>query len=233
MTKLGLDIMCGTVMAEHPIRTFPEFNWIGLDRADLQRFYKPGQFIMHDLKDYLPFARDTFSMAWTHHGMEHLPPLHPYCHYSWHLGPEDYLIWVMNEIWRILKPGADIHIVVPWIRHPNAYRDPTHYRFFDGDVFTWFDWRSNQSTHEAYKLWSKWERIRSDVVDETHVYGILRAIAWESEQERKDVVGANSMDWKTIDVPFQGGKPLVDAANFGGVDGNVQFVERPKPSEVP
>jgi SAM-dependent methyltransferase len=48
------------------------------------------------------------------------------------------LIGVMEEAHRILKPGAHLLFEVPYFRHPGAFQDPTHRRFFTGESATYF-----------------------------------------------------------------------------------------------
>ncbi len=44
--------------------------------------------------------------------------------------PMDGLITVMNEAWRVLKPGGRMENVVPHASTPGALQDPTHQRYF-------------------------------------------------------------------------------------------------------
>ncbi len=190
---------------------FPTYKWVGIDRTDFTRFYSPGDFFVHNVKDYLPFAANTFDLVWSHHVLEHLPPIHPYAQYSWYNGPEDYLVWLINEIWRVLKPGGEAHLVVPWNKHTNAWRSPGHYRFFDENFFAYFGWNGNVADHESCGLWSKWQVLRNEVVDNMHVYGILKSLEWASKEERNAMLGPFSKDWKAIDVPVELGHPLISA----------------------
>ncbi len=48
------------------------------------------------------------------------------------------LIGVMDEAHRILKPGGRLVFEVPYFRHPGAFQDPTHRRFFTGDSASYF-----------------------------------------------------------------------------------------------
>jgi predicted SAM-dependent methyltransferase len=53
-----------------------------------------------------------------------------------------------EEVWRVLKPGAKITVVVPFARHDRAFQDPTHRRFINESSFLYLakQWR------EANKL---------------------------------------------------------------------------------
>ncbi|MCK4284319.1 MAG: glycosyltransferase, partial [Candidatus Brocadiae bacterium] len=54
-----------------------------------------------------------------------------------HIG--DGLVCLMNEIWRVCKPGADVEVVVPLFPSKKALWDPTHCRYFTEETFTYFD----------------------------------------------------------------------------------------------
>ena len=76
--------------------------------------------IVRDIEKGLPFADETFEYIKAHHVMEHLKDL----------------IFVMNECWRVLKPGATLDIEVPVGQ--NAWIDPTHIRGFTVNSFNFF-----------------------------------------------------------------------------------------------
>jgi hypothetical protein len=44
----------------------------------------------------------------------------------------------MNEIWRILKPGAEIIIGAPYATSIGMFRDPTHCNFINEETFCYF-----------------------------------------------------------------------------------------------
>jgi hypothetical protein len=130
--------------------------------------------------------------------LEHLPHLHPRAYDPNWRGPQDYLLFVINEVWRLLKPGHDFHIVVPQREHTNAWRCPTHYRFFDEGYFRWFSYNFPGSDHECMGLYSKWQVVRSEIVGTSHehVYGILRKLVWEGRDESAKHIGNLSVpDW--------------------------------------
>ncbi|MEA2626769.1 MAG: hypothetical protein QOD06_2814 [Candidatus Binatota bacterium] len=49
----------------------------------------------------------------------------------------------MNELWRILRPGAAAELVAPYYTSVRAVQDPTHKRFVSEPLFWYFDreWR--------------------------------------------------------------------------------------------
>lgn len=79
-----------------------------------------------------PFRDNAFHEIIAVHVLEHLPNT----------------IRVMEEIHRITAPGATVTIEVPHYKHSNAYKDPTHVRFFTEESFDYFgkDERSYYTT---------------------------------------------------------------------------------------
>lgn len=52
-------------------------------------------------------------------------------------------IHVMNELWRVLKPGAQAEIEVPSATHgAGAFQDPTHKSFWTQNTFQYFEERA-------------------------------------------------------------------------------------------
>jgi len=48
------------------------------------------------------------------------------------------IIALMNEIWRVLKPGGVIHIFIPTTDGRGAWQDPTHVTFWSRNTFFYF-----------------------------------------------------------------------------------------------
>jgi hypothetical protein len=61
-----------------------------------------------------------------------------------HLGQQaDVFLRIIQELYRVCKPGAKIHINVPHPRHDNFIGDPTHVRVVTPQMFTLFSKREN------------------------------------------------------------------------------------------
>jgi len=159
---LRIDIGCGTERHQ-------DCN-VGLDKHDFAHHYEEGGFIQHDILDPLPFEAGSVDWIYCNHVLEHLVHRHP-------TRDIDTLIFVINEFNRVLKVGSEAFIVVPWIKHTNAWRHPTHYRFFNYDIWGWFDYRNPTPDHEADGLTGEMWVIRNEIVDECHVVAVLRKVS--------------------------------------------------------
>jgi SAM-dependent methyltransferase len=118
-----LDIGCGTSKTE---------GAIGIDIVPL-----PAIDVLADAgRPPYPFADNSFGAVYMLDVIEHLPDT----------------IGVMEEIFRIARPGAHVYIrVVNW-NHRYAAMDPTHVRFFTENSFDFFGERVNRSyyTHARF-----------------------------------------------------------------------------------
>jgi len=111
---IKLDIGCGTNK---------KAGFIGIDKSP-----KSDADILRDIERGLPFCDNSVSEIHCSQTLEHIQDL----------------IFVMNEFWRVCKPGAKIYIDVPYYNTPQAVQDPTHVRFFSENSWTYFcegyDW---------------------------------------------------------------------------------------------
>lgn len=80
----------------------------------LDRYPFPGVDILADLEDGLPFRDGVFDEVRAVHVLEHVHNL----------------VHLMNELYRVLRPGGVLRVLTPHWRHANAVIDPTHVRFF-------------------------------------------------------------------------------------------------------
>jgi SAM-dependent methyltransferase len=48
-------------------------------------------------------------------------------------------IHTMNELWRVLRPGATVEIAVPTTEGPGAFQDPTHVSFWNRRSFLYYE----------------------------------------------------------------------------------------------
>ncbi|OIO41347.1 hypothetical protein COX97_00785 [Candidatus Pacearchaeota archaeon CG_4_10_14_0_2_um_filter_05_32_18] len=102
----------------------------------------PGVDVVHDLEKYpYPFKDNTFDVVEMHHVLEHLSnPLK-----------------VIEEIWRISKPGAIVIISVPHWSHFTAYSDLTHKNYFSSSLFIYYENNNSKyySNQVGFKVMGK------------------------------------------------------------------------------
>lgn len=110
MSYKKLDLGCG--------QSKRDAESIGVDWVQL-----PGVDVVADINKTLPFANDSIDEIYTRHTLEHV---------------ED-IFFVMNEIYRLIKPEGQVIIKVPHFACPTAYSDLTHKRFFGIYSFQCFD----------------------------------------------------------------------------------------------
>lgn len=94
---------------------------IGVDIVKL-----PGVDIVCDIENGLPFKDNEIDEIYTRHFLEHI----------------DNFFFVMQEVYRIIKPEGRVIIKVPHFASPTNYSDPTHKRFFGLYSFQCFDPKS-------------------------------------------------------------------------------------------
>lgn len=108
---------------------------IGIDIHPL-----PGVDVVHDLnRPPYPFADDHADEVHLSHVLEHLT------------NP----VAVLEEVWRISKPGAKVYVRVPHYTGPYAWRDPTHVRCFSTESFDYFGANDySYYTHARFRVCS-------------------------------------------------------------------------------
>ncbi|RLC84134.1 MAG: hypothetical protein DRJ03_15090 [Chloroflexi bacterium] len=84
-----------------------------------------------DLEQPWPIDSNSVDFIYASHILEHIRNL----------------IHVMRECHRTLKPQAKLEIYVPHYRHPIAYGDPSHVRFFSEESFFPFSIHSDRYQH--------------------------------------------------------------------------------------
>jgi len=94
--ELKLDIGCGK-----KIEIMRKDGFVGVDAHDF------GQRYVLDIREGLPFEDSSIDEARAEHFLEHLT--------------RDEASAFMNEMWRVLKPDASFHIVVPYALDPKSY----------------------------------------------------------------------------------------------------------------
>jgi SAM-dependent methyltransferase len=122
-----LSIGCGFDVQE---------GFIGIDI----RPSKNPNHIQHDLEDYpWPFPDSAFAVAAATMVIEHINPAK--------LGT----VRFMNEIWRVMKPGAQLMLAVPYGMSPMSITDPGHTRCFTETTWFYFDPLNQSGMWKTYR----------------------------------------------------------------------------------
>lgn len=111
-------------------------GYINIDNRQL-----PGINIVRDILRGLPFEDNTIEKVVSENFLEHIP--------------QTEVIWVMNEIWRVLKPGGIAHHVIPLAGTFNDWQDPTHLSRWGVETFDYFtkDHYKNNYYDQAVSPW--------------------------------------------------------------------------------
>lgn len=185
--KLKLDLACGQSKKGE--------EWIGVDVADL-----PGVDLVHDLQKYpWPFEDESVDEIHCSHYIEHIPhddlrslleQSDSFEEFKKKATTEklDGVIKFINEIYRILKPGAKATIIAPYYMSTRAFGDPTHTRYFGDSSLYYFneEWRKKNRL-EHYGIIADFNMKYSYFVD--------NEITLKSEPVRTK---AFKHDWNTI-----------------------------------
>jgi len=81
--------------------------------------------VVHDIEERFPFPDNYFDEVRAYHILEHIHT--------------EKKVFVMYEIWRVLKPGGIADIELPTFPHPQAVQDPTHLSFWHRQSFWYFE----------------------------------------------------------------------------------------------
>ena len=132
MQSVVIDIGCGN-------NKYP--GSLGIDLAPL-----PSVDILADLSRGLPLQDSTVDNVHASHVLEHF----------------DDLVGVMNEIWRVCKPGARVYVTVPHATSSYmTWRDPTHRRGINLSTFTYFDRSTPEGSTFSYYSKAHLQRLHA------------------------------------------------------------------------
>lgn len=83
----------------------------------------------------IPFDADHFDSVSAYDFLEHVPRVLPRADGSALRFP---FVELMNEVWRVLKPGGRFYASTPAVPHPAAFQDPTHVNFITDLTHVYF-----------------------------------------------------------------------------------------------
>jgi len=131
---IALDIGCGRNKQR---------GYVGLDIQDFD-----GVDILHDWNEIpYPLPDESVITTLARHVIEHIPP-HNFG-----------FIKFMNEVWRIMQPGGQFAIVMPYATSPGMYQDPTHCNFCNEITWYYFDPLSAGGTFYPFYRPKPWKLL--------------------------------------------------------------------------
>ncbi len=117
---------------------------------------QPGVDAACNIEEPLPLKECSVDLVYMSHVIEHVTNL----------------IGLMEEVYRVCKPGAAVEIVVPYYTSRGAFRDPTHVRYIAEDTFQYFEPPTDYG-------------VRTDFAIENIVYEVRKPFRWLPEYLQK------------------------------------------------
>ena len=129
--KKTLDLGCG----DNPKNPFNASNVYGVDiREDLENGIRCADLAI----EKIPYEDEFFDYVTAFEFIEHIPRV------VYSPKRRNSFVELMNEIYRVLKPGGLFLSSTPGYPHGVAFRDPTHVNFITNETFPlYFDDKNN------------------------------------------------------------------------------------------
>lgn len=126
--------------------------------AGLDSTAHAGVDIVADLNRPLPVDSESYDVVHANQVLEHVQNL----------------VGLMDEIWRVLKPGGMLVAHVPYFRSSWAHVDPTHVRSFTINTLDYFV--QHTSYHERYRFSDRAFSSREIFLDSDYAANPLRTL---------------------------------------------------------
>lgn len=157
----SLDLGCG----ESPRNPFNANHVYGLDiRENLEKNIRYADLAV----DALPFSESMFDFVTAYDFLEHIPRVI-------YLPERRFpFIQLMNEVYRVLKPGGIFFSRTPFYPISSAFTDPTHVNVITADTFPmYFD--DKHTWAKMYGFGGKF-KLELQAVNDTHLVVFLKKI---------------------------------------------------------
>lgn len=113
--------------------------------------------VVRDVLRGIPFNDSYFDEVLSENFMEHIPQAE--------------VVWLMNEIWRVLKEGGTAHHVIPHAGTLNRWQDPTHLSDWIPETFRYFD--VDNPKNQYYDYIKPWKIVKLEVVNSGQSIDVL------------------------------------------------------------
>jgi len=159
--KTALDLGCGAYVQN-------EFQAEKVFGVDIETHEDPRIVKRNLALKSIPFRKNTFDYVTAFDFIEHIPRSvtrfqNRYC-----------FVELMNEVWRVLKPGGLFLSLTPAFPSPKAFQDPTHVNFITEETFSEYFCRPNLWA-EMYGFKGEFELIMQ-VWEDGKLRSLLRTI---------------------------------------------------------
>ena len=129
MSTKHLDLGCGRL----PRNPYSASEVFGIDIAD---HHDLPQVLRADLTvQPIPFGDAQFDSVSAYDFLEHIPRQWPNATDG---GSRLPFVELMNEVWRVLRPGGRFYASTPAFPHPEAFVDPTHVNIITPQTHRYF-----------------------------------------------------------------------------------------------
>lgn len=134
----------------------------GYVNIDSRKEVKPDEVV--DVSKGLSYDDNSIDEVRAYDFLEHLPP--------------DKTMFVVEEIFRVLKPGGKLEHFTPTTDGRGAFQDPTHRSFWNINTWLYF---MNDEYRALYSIKAKFEGVNKDVMTDPHhrimhTHGVLYAV---------------------------------------------------------
>ncbi len=182
MTRKHLDIGCGAV----PRNPYGCDEVHGVDLAtgktDIGAFIKCANLSLEGI----PHPDSSFDSISAFNFLEHVPRILVTKSGDRTRFP---FVELMNEIFRVLKPGGRLYALTPAYPHPSAFQDPTHVNIITID--TWLYFCGPQTLARMYGFNGNFEMLRNEWVVERDAFSAVATFNWQARwrRERRRIKG--------------------------------------------
>lgn len=124
--------------------------------------HRPEVDVAHDLNEMpWPWPDESFDLIVARAVFEHL---------------DRDLVQSLDECWRLLRPGGELSIKLPYWDSDNSYQDPTHRWFFSLRALDQFDPATERGQQYGFYTERKWEIIKGPRLNQarTSIHATLR-----------------------------------------------------------
>ena len=138
-------------------------GWIGLDIREL-----PGVDIVHDIEETpWPLPDNSCRLIQMSHLWEHIKP------FGRVSGEEPRTFAVMAEMWRVLAPGGQVWITLPYGWSHGFVQDPTHCN--PANEHTWEYWDPSKPLYDVYKP-KPWRIVKVESQQQGNMLAVMEPI---------------------------------------------------------